>query len=127
MPFVVKLSFLIVLLSDCVNFTGISKRVVSEFIGSWEAVVQDGFGFIDILIEEVWSVDERCIVDRQRDVFDFEGSDLVIGLCCFCDVVFMVFRSYVVENFRAVVDVGIYEFLEKVGGGNIDFRGSILR
>ena len=63
MPFIVKLSLLIVFLSYCVNFTCISKWIVGKLIGSRNAVVDDGFGFIYILVEEVGSVDERGIVD----------------------------------------------------------------
>ena len=45
----------------------------------------------------------------------------MIGLGCFSDIVFMIFRSNVAEDLRSVVDVGVDEFFKEVSRWDIDF------
>ena len=61
MPLVAELSFLIVLLPNGVNFADIGQGVEGHFIGPGQAVVQDSLGLVNILVEEIGSVDERTV------------------------------------------------------------------
>ena len=126
MPLVAELSFLIVLLPNGVNFADIGQGVEGHFVGPGQAVVQDGFGLVNILVEEIGSVDERTVGDGECYIFDFEGDHIMVAFGGFSDVVFMVFRADVAEDLRAVVDIGLDQFFKEMGRGNIHFRSAAL-